>query len=226
MSLLTLVFHLLGLTHSIYCLYVYHIYITLNPNIKVGFGGQWQFLTFINLNIQFLFFALAGLQGLLNLFGVTSLGKRLKSVQDVFFASIAGPVCLFVVTSFWIIYAMDREFIYPKSMDLIVPNWSTHFFHTTIISLLLECCFDKVTYPRRKSGITYMMMFGIGYFSWISYVFLQSGSWPYPFMQLMSPTIFFLFMATVFLTIYGFYVLIEKFNCQMSGNSAPHLKAQ
>lgn len=226
MAITTAIYHLVGWIHAAYSLYVYHFYITLNPQIDVGFGGQWKYLTYININMQFLFFTLAIMEGLFGLFDHITVSKRLKVMKDVFFASIAAPTCLFIVTSFWIIYSLDREYIYPKYMDNIAPFWTTHFFHTTIISLLLECYMDKVVYPKRQSGLTYMFMFNIMYFIWISYVFFQSGSWPYPFMQLFNIAAFVSFLATVYLIGAGFYVFLEKINKKFHDDVEYHSKTK
>ena len=114
--------------------------------MDVGYGGSWKFLTFINLNIQFLVFTLAVLQVITGAISMTTASKKLKELKETLYATIGVPICLFVVSSFWILYSVDRQFIYPAHMDGIVPFWTTHFFHTTIVSLLLESYFDKITY--------------------------------------------------------------------------------
>ena len=32
----------------------------------------------------------------------------------------------FVFSSFWSIYAVDRELVYPKVIDAIIPRWMNH----------------------------------------------------------------------------------------------------
>lgn len=32
----------------------------------------------------------------------------------------------FVVMTFWILYAVDRELVYPKHLDNIIPSWLNH----------------------------------------------------------------------------------------------------
>ena len=36
-------------------------------------------------------------------------------------------VCFqFVVATFWVLYAVDRELVYPKALDAIIPTWLNH----------------------------------------------------------------------------------------------------
>merc|ERR1712136_181634 len=136
----------------------------------------------------------------------------MKTIKDDLFASIAAPVTLFVFSTFWGLYAINREFIYPKKLDGILPFWTTQFFHTTIVTILLECVVDRVVYPSRRKGISLLLLFGAGYLGWISYCSSQSGKWPYPFLRLMSPTAFSIFVAASALMCVFFYIVVEKYN--------------
>jgi len=37
---------------------------------------------------------------------------------------------------FWMIYAVDRELVYPKILDKIIPSWLNHVM---VSSLLFHC---------------------------------------------------------------------------------------
>ncbi|KFO32255.1 Androgen-induced gene 1 protein [Fukomys damarensis] len=52
--------------------------------------------------------------------------KKLISLRDWMLAVLAFPVGVFVVAVFWIIYAYDREMIYPKLLDNFIPGWLNH----------------------------------------------------------------------------------------------------
>lgn len=39
----------------------------------------------------------------------------------------------FVVLSFWGIYAVDRELVYPKELDKIIPAWLNHIMVRAIV---------------------------------------------------------------------------------------------
>ena len=218
-NLKTTLFHMVGWIHAAYCLHLYYEHIIWNPLFPKSIGGQWKYLTFINVNIQFIYFTIAGLPKILAALGFASFSRKVRSFRHDLFASIAAPVSLFVVTSFWIIFSINREFVHPRHLDDLAPFWTTHFFHTTVVSILLECYFDRIIYPTRKRGITYLIVFGIGYFCWISYVQRQAGSWPYPFMDLLSPTAFIAFAASTFFITTIYYILIEEVNNSLHGKS-------
>jgi len=42
-----------------------------------------------------------------------------------------------VFTSFWILYAVDRELVFPKRMDAIVPGWANHLWVRCVYGLCL-----------------------------------------------------------------------------------------
>ncbi|KAJ8797307.1 hypothetical protein J1605_017535 [Eschrichtius robustus] len=56
--------------------------------------------------------------------------KKLISLRDWMLAVLAFPVGIFVVAVFWIIYAYDREMIYPKLLDNFIPGWLNHGMST------------------------------------------------------------------------------------------------
>eukprot|EP00074_Homo_sapiens_P076027 XP_011534183.1 androgen-induced gene 1 protein isoform X1 [Homo sapiens] len=97
------------------------------------YGGSWKFLTFIDLVIQAVFFGICVLTDLSSLLTRGSGNqeqerqlKKLISLRDWMLAVLAFPVGVFVVAVFWIIYAYDREMIYPKLLDNFIPGWLNH----------------------------------------------------------------------------------------------------
>jgi hypothetical protein len=55
--------------------------------------------------------------------------------------------------SFWLIYFVDRNLIYPVILDSIVPHWQNHVMHTLpLASLLLESFLTKHRYPSFIKG--------------------------------------------------------------------------
>ncbi|XP_063488161.1 androgen-induced gene 1 protein isoform X25 [Symphalangus syndactylus] len=74
---------------------------------------------------------------------------------------------LFVVAVFWIIYAYDREMIYPKLLDNFIPGWLNHGMHTTVLPfILIEMRTSHHQYPSRGSGLTAICTFSVGYILW------------------------------------------------------------
>ncbi|XP_037700306.1 androgen-induced gene 1 protein isoform X2 [Choloepus didactylus] len=97
------------------------------------YGGSWKFLTFIDLVIQAVFFGICVLTDLSSLLTRGSGSreqerqlKKLIALRDWVLAVLAFPVGIFVVVVFWIIYAYDREMIYPKLLDNFIPGWLNH----------------------------------------------------------------------------------------------------
>ncbi|XP_032195237.1 androgen-induced gene 1 protein isoform X6 [Mustela erminea] len=74
---------------------------------------------------------------------------------------------LFVVAVFWIIYAYDREMIYPKLLDNFIPGWLNHGMHTTVLPfILIEMRTSHHAYPSRSSGLAAICTFSVGYILW------------------------------------------------------------
>ncbi|XP_021114981.1 androgen-induced gene 1 protein isoform X3 [Heterocephalus glaber] len=84
---------------------------------------------------------------------------------------------LFVVAVFWIIYAYDREMIYPKLLDNFIPGWLNHGMHTTVLPfILIEMRTSHHQYPSRSSGLTAICTFSVGYILWA--LFSSIVVWP------------------------------------------------
>uniref|UniRef100_A0ABI7WUC3 Androgen induced 1 n=1 Tax=Felis catus TaxID=9685 RepID=A0ABI7WUC3_FELCA len=135
------------------------------------YGGSWKFLTFIDLVIQAVFFGICVLTDLSSLLTRGSGNqeqerqlKKLISLRDWMLAVLAFPVGVFVVAVFWIIYAYDREMIYPKLLDNFIPGWLNHGMHTTVLPfILIEMRTSHHAYPSRNSGLAAICTFSVGY---------------------------------------------------------------
>jgi len=103
------------------------LYILKLPGPKT-FGGQWKFLTFWNLWIQFIYFTISFLSNLLG-----SKASKLQSVRDYMFATLAFPIGQFVGIVFWVLFHLDRELVFPKLLDQFFPNYINHMMHSTVI---------------------------------------------------------------------------------------------
>lgn len=204
-------FHLFGLIESVWALNVRYIYVQSNPSVKRGFGGEWQFLTYINLYVQLVMFTLCVLQDILSISNKTThmISRMVRNIKDLFYISLAFPLCLFVVSTFWFIFAIDRELIAPVNVDIIVPFWTNHVFHSCILVTLLISYFDNLQYPSRKKGMLTSAVFFITYIAWITFIFIKSGSWPYPFLNMLPPVMLFSFFAISFLVLMLYYALGE-----------------
>jgi hypothetical protein len=65
---------------------------------------------------------------------------------------------------FWSIYAIDRELVFPKIYDVVVPWWFNHCVHTNVaIVVLIETLLTPRRYPTSKSWelkLTSVVAFG------------------------------------------------------------------
>jgi hypothetical protein len=60
---------------------------------------------------------------------ISEITGKFQKIKDYLFATTLFPASMFVGTSFWIIYAIDRELIYPKIIDEFLPRFCSMIFH-------------------------------------------------------------------------------------------------
>nr|XP_022325648.1 androgen-induced gene 1 protein-like isoform X3 [Crassostrea virginica] len=195
-----------------------------------GFGGKFKYLTNWNFIIQTVYFGLC----VANDFCGTNVRPsdkgqrcRLQRWRDNFLATVVFPVGMFVVLTFWGIYAVDRELVYPKELDKIIPSWLNHIMHTTILPFLL---IDKFLvyhqYPSRKIGFATLLSLALLYLSWILWVAFYANIWVYPILKVLNPhqkAVFIMAMLVFFMCL---YLLGEFINKTFWGKERNHLQAQ
>ncbi len=169
--------------------FAYAIYFNLYKATGVPgrgtFGGQWKYLTYINMWIQLVYFSLCIVN---NLFGSQATAKNsasgLQRARDFVFATVAFPIGQFVGLMFWTLYAIDRDLVFPVILDKFFPPYVNHLMHTTVIPLgLVEMAIMYHIYPPRKCGIATSMMFCFAYLAWIMVVAVYGGIWVYPILK-------------------------------------------
>ncbi|XP_010849800.1 PREDICTED: androgen-induced gene 1 protein [Bison bison bison] len=139
--------------------------------------------------------------------------KKLISLRDWMLAVLAFPVGVFVVAVFWIIYAYDREMIYPKLLDNFIPGWLNHGMHTTVLPfILIEMRTSHHTYPSRSSGLAAICTFSVGYILWVCWVHHVTGMWVYPFLEHIGPGARILFFGSTTILMNFLYLLGEVLN--------------
>ncbi|XP_016094196.1 androgen dependent TFPI regulating protein 1 isoform X1 [Sinocyclocheilus grahami] len=180
-----------------------------HPGVR-SYGGRWKYLTFINLVSQALLFGLCVLADAVH--GAVSVTRA----RDFHFTVLAFPVGTFVFISFWTLYTYDRELVYPKLLDEIIPIWLNHAMHTVIMPLLLLQMFlQNHRYPSRTKGIFSLALFAALYLSWVLWVHHASGIWVYPIMAHLSPVGLCVFLGGASLFMAPLYLLGEKLSLMM-----------
>jgi len=129
-KVVALVFHV-----SIFCIYLYsllfyYIVRTAGAPHRNTYGGILKLFTFWNQSMQAAYF---GYSVINDVFGSNMIPSEyhkasssvsvLQRIRDLIAASSAFPGSLFVTVSFWILYSIDRELIFPAVLDEFYPFW-------------------------------------------------------------------------------------------------------
>eukprot|EP00061_Rhincodon_typus_P015954 g43910.t1 len=90
--------------------------------------------------------------------------------------------------SFWILYAYDRELVYPEQLDKIIPTWLNHAMHTVVLVLLmLELFVVQHRWPNHKGCLAVLVTFCSSYLLWVLWIQHRSSIWVYPILEVLSP---------------------------------------
>lgn len=137
----------------------------------------------------------------------------IRKLKDYIFASLAFPTAMYVGVTFWSLMAIDRELVFPKVLDEFFPTWLNHLMHTNImIFIYLEMFLTFRPYPKRKRGISGMLILLVAYLSWVHVIYYYSGTWVYPILEVLNwPLKVCFYLASLVLGI-GFYLLGEFSN--------------
>ncbi|XP_076457137.1 androgen-induced gene 1 protein-like isoform X1 [Babylonia areolata] len=186
-----------------------------------GYGGKFKYLTFWNFILQTVYFALcvltmfAGRTASFSPLGLEQRSSGLQRVRDVVHATLVFPVGTFVVSTFWGLYAVDRELVYPKALDSLIPSWLNHLMHTTVLPLLLvEKYLVYHQHPRRLNGIFILTAFALVYLVWVLWIAWAADLWVYPVLHVMQNherAIFISVLLVFFICLYLLGETLTKF---------------
>ncbi|KAI7692820.1 Androgen-induced -like protein [Sarcoptes scabiei] len=92
---------------------------------------------------------------------------------------------LFVTISFWSIWSIDRELIFPKIFDKYYPFWLNQTAHTLVaIAVLIELMLARWTPPAKQSyGLVLINLFSYSYGALVLYIAIAHNVWVYPFIS-------------------------------------------
>ncbi|XP_051508118.1 androgen-dependent TFPI-regulating protein-like isoform X1 [Myxocyprinus asiaticus] len=181
------------------------------------YGGPWKYLTFLNLVLQMVFFGLASVNDLQPV-GKASKISLLCLCKDLLFSVFVFPVGMFVVLLFWLIFAYDRQLVYPASLDSLFPPWINHAMHTLVLPILLgEILLEPHIYPKTKNGLAALGIVGLAYLGWVIWVYLTVGIWVYPLLGLFSSSGLTVFFLHNMLVVTLLYILGQNLNKKVWG---------
>ncbi|XP_023175342.2 androgen-induced gene 1 protein isoform X1 [Drosophila hydei] len=205
-------------TYGIYYDYKYVEFPTqTNPNSKLiyhPFGGKFKYLTFLDAIIQALYYIVS----LVNDFvGTNELVPRrapaIRQFKDWLLSTLAFPVALNVGITFWTLYAIDRELVFPKVLDPVFPSWLNHVLHTNIVVfIVLEMFTSYRAYPSRAKGLTGLAIFMGSYLVWIHIIKHYSNVWVYPVLEVLQLPQRIVFFVAVLGFTFALYLLGEFIN--------------
>ncbi|XP_072267792.1 androgen-dependent TFPI-regulating protein isoform X2 [Pyxicephalus adspersus] len=159
------------------------------------YGGQWKYLTVLNVVLQTLFYAVSFLTDLLLPIRGIKLVKFVIYCRDLLFSVLAFPASTFVFLSFWALYTYDRQLVYPEGLDKVIPLWLNHAVHTAVFPIaVLEIVTSPHHYPPKRKGLTLLGICSVAYLSWVLWIYIADGNWVYPFLGLLNPLGFVLFL--------------------------------
>ncbi|XP_019275659.1 androgen-dependent TFPI-regulating protein [Panthera pardus] len=176
-------------------------------------GGQWKYLTFLNLLLQAIFYGVACVEDVLKRIKGERDLKFVTAFRDLLFTTLAFPISTFVFLSFWILFLYDRELVYPKALDGIFPEWLNHAMHTSILPFsLVEVILRPHCYPLKKKGLTLLAVASLAYISRVLWIYSETGTWVYPLFARLSPVGLTAFFSLSYIFTASIYLLGEKLN--------------
>ncbi|XP_041632042.1 androgen-induced gene 1 protein isoform X3 [Drosophila kikkawai] len=217
------IIHLCALGQFAYGLYYssfdiqrsYKLKTSLNRRlVPESLSQKIKFLSYWSLIIQALYYTVS----LVNDFvGTNELTPKkppaVRRFKDWLMATLAFPVAINVGVTFWTLYAIDRELVFPKVLDPVFPSWLNHVLHTNIVVfIVLEIFTSYRSYPKRSQGLTGLAIFMGAYLVWIHVVKHYSGVWVYPVLEVLQlPQRILFFVAVIGFTL-SLYLLGEFLN--------------
>lgn len=210
------VIHLFAVVHFVYGIYYDFTYVHFPNSTKMSntFGGKFKYLTVLDAFLQAIYFTVA----LVNDFiGTNEANPRripaVRKIKDYIFSSLAFPIAFNVGISFWGLYAVDRELVFPKVLDAVFPSWLNHVVHTNVmVFMLLELFISFRQYPSRGKCLFGLITFMASYLAWLHVVKHYSGIWVYPVLDVLPlPGRIAFFTGAIGVTV-ALYILGEVLN--------------
>lgn len=180
--------------------------LVLELRLEAPMGGKLKYLTVLVGLLQFGYYLLA-------LVHDVRPKRQLLVLRDFVFASLGLPLALTISVTFWMLYFINGEFIYPYFLDQVYPRWHKQTMHThVVVYMLLELYLAPHQYPRRYRGLLVLGLAMFSYLMWLLMVRLLTGQWVYHFLDGLSPVTLYFFFALVTGSSFGYYLLGECLN--------------
>ncbi|KAI5755754.1 uncharacterized protein LOC103525018 isoform X1 [Diaphorina citri] len=130
--------------------------------------------------------------------------KGYRRFLEKSFLSVVFPLSLFVCNTFWYVYHTNRDMIYPKDLEELVPAWYNHTMHTLpvlIVFLHLILVEPESSPPCIRTSIFIQTAFHAGYLSMLLFCRYMDGVWLYKFLGYYAESWTRSILATLFMSI-------------------------
>ncbi|CAK1593577.1 unnamed protein product [Parnassius mnemosyne] len=211
---------------------ILHVYITAvascfelenNPDVEIQSLHTYRagYITGWNFAFQTIFLTLSLVHDILEWLNKHeySLASRLRYWRDVIFSGLVVPFTLFVSSMFWCVYAVDRELVFPKAYDDVVPWWFNHCVHTNIsVVVLIETLLQARRRPRDfKREITFVIVIDILYAIVYYSIYFFTHRWLYRVFGVMTWWQVCLYQLLIWLSSFVFYFIQFPINRLIHG---------
>ncbi|KAK7867791.1 hypothetical protein R5R35_001208 [Gryllus longicercus] len=195
------------------------------PDALRGIGWK-KYLTFWNMCLQSLYFTICVLN---DIAGSNEIAPKnpplIRRIKDYMLCTVAFPVSMFVGLTFWGLYAIDRELVFPKALDPYFPSWLNHVMHTNImIFIVLEMVLSFRKYPTRGNGTGGLTAFMCVYLVWTFIIYFYSGAWVYPVLEVLNWGQRAIFFIVLLLFVNSLYFVGEFVNKTIWGKELRQLE--
>ncbi|XP_017021158.1 androgen-induced gene 1 protein [Drosophila kikkawai] len=188
------------------CRYAQLPSLAVELRLEPPIGGKFKYMTFLSGLVHCGYYILALSYDLLRI-------RVLRQLRDYVMASFVVPLALTVGVTFWTLYAIDRDSIYPPILDLIYPMWLNHTMHScVVVYALLELGLTRHRYPLRRKAFAGLGAFMAAYLVWIHFLWAMTGIWVYPFLGALAGSLRFLFFVAIVGFGFGYYLMGEWIN--------------
>uniref|UniRef100_A0A1B6CZW9 Androgen-dependent TFPI-regulating protein n=1 Tax=Clastoptera arizonana TaxID=38151 RepID=A0A1B6CZW9_9HEMI len=138
--------------------------------------------------------------------GAESFKSKLKKVKNFMFTVVVAPMTVFVSVVFWGLWSLDRELIFPKEIDPVLPPWVNHSLHTTTsVIVFIEMLITPHQYPKFRDAVIGISSYLALYLICLLWTYFESGIWLYPVFKIANWPIKIVLFASLFLLAISLY---------------------
>lgn len=141
----------------------------------------------------------------------------IRRIKDILF-TLAFCIAIYVSLTFWSIYFVDKDLIFPERIAKLYHPSFNHVMHSTVaLFILIELLTSNIIFPSRIVGFSILFTFLSCYVSWFFNIYFKTGAWVYPIFEHLNWPGRILFTALSIVGAAVFYILGEKLHSIVNG---------